>query len=85
MLVEARKSAGLTQVQLAKRLSRPQSYISKAERGERRLDVVEFFEVANAIGVEPFEFLRALIDGNRSQGGKTPREDRSRSKADRVR
>lgn len=60
LLIEARKKAGLTQVELAKRLYRPQSYVSKYERGERRLDVIEFLDVAEAIGIEPTEFLHEL-------------------------
>jgi len=61
-LIEARKQAGLTQVELSERLSRPQSFVSKYERGERRLDVIEFFEVARAIGIDPFDFLRVVDD-----------------------
>lgn len=64
LLVAARRDAGLTQVQLAKKLRRPQSYVSKYERGERRLDVVEFLDIARAIGVDPIEFLRE-VDGSR--------------------
>ena len=60
LLIEARKKAGLTQVELAQKLSRPQSYVSKYERGERRLDVIEFLDVAEAIGIEPIEFLCKL-------------------------
>lgn len=60
LLIEARKEAGLSQVGLAEKLSRPQSYVSKYERGERRLDVIEFLEVARAIGIDPFNFLRVL-------------------------
>ena len=60
MLVEARKDAGLTQVQVAKRLSRPQSFVSKYEGGERRLDVVEFLEVAKALRVDAANFVRRL-------------------------
>lgn len=60
LLIEARQKAGLTQVELAQRLSRPQSYVSKYERGERRLDVIEFLHVAEAIGIEPIEFLYQL-------------------------
>jgi transcriptional regulator with XRE-family HTH domain len=60
LLIGARKSAGLTQVGLASALRRPQSYVSKYERGERRLDVVEFLEVARTIGIDPCEFLRQL-------------------------
>ncbi len=64
LLIEARKKAGLTQVGLAEKLSHPQSYVSKYERGERRLDVIEFLEVARAIGIDPFAFLRALDDSS---------------------
>lgn len=60
LLIDARKEAGLTQVGLAEKLSRPQSFVSKYERGERRLDVIEFFEVATAIGIDPFAFLRIV-------------------------
>jgi len=62
LLIEARKQAGLTQVGLSERLLRPQSFVSKYERGERRLDVIEFFEVARAIGIDPFDFLRGVDD-----------------------
>lgn len=61
LLTEARKSAGLTQVELSERLSRPQSFVSKYERGERRLDMVEFVEVAQAMGADPIGILRALL------------------------
>lgn len=61
LLTEARKSAGITQVELSERLSRPQSFVSKYERGERRLDVVEFVEVAHAMGADPIGILRALL------------------------
>ncbi len=59
-LIEARKTKKLTQVDLAKKLKRPQSFVSKYERGERRLDVVEFFEVARALGIDPIAFLKQL-------------------------
>jgi transcriptional regulator with XRE-family HTH domain len=59
-LVEARGKAGLTQGELAARLDRTQSFVSKYERGERRLDVVEFLEIARAIGLDPFQVIRDL-------------------------
>ena len=55
-----RVAAKLTQAHLAARLDRPQSFVAKYEGGERRLDVIEFMEVAEAIGVDPAEFIRRL-------------------------
>lgn len=43
-LVSARKAVGLTQQQVAEKLQRPQSFVSKVENGERRIDVVELLE-----------------------------------------
>lgn len=50
LLREIRTEAGLTQVQVAQRLDEPQSFVSKYESGERRLDVVELSLVADALG-----------------------------------
>lgn len=52
-LVKARRDASITQVQLAEKLGRPQPFISYFERGERRVDLIEFVVIARAIGVEP--------------------------------
>jgi len=60
LLIDARKSVGMTQAEVASKLKQPQSYVSKYERGERRLDVIEFFEVAKVIGCDPLELLRKL-------------------------
>lgn len=62
-MTEARKSAGLTQVEIAARLKQPQSYVSKYESGVRRLDVVEYMQVAKAIGFDPAELIRKLAKG----------------------
>lgn len=48
-LTEERKDAGLTQAELGELLQRPQSYVSKYETGEHRLDVIELVEIANAL------------------------------------
>ncbi len=58
LLIEARTKASLTQAQLSLRLKKPQSFVSKYERGERRLDVIELREVAEALGVDPLRFLQ---------------------------
>jgi transcriptional regulator with XRE-family HTH domain len=60
ILVAARRDAGLTQVALAKRLGRPQSFVSKFERGERRLDVIEFLEVARALSLDAARLVSEL-------------------------
>ena len=65
-LVAARKAAGVTQVELAARLGRHQSFVSKVERGERRVDVVEFCQVAEALGRSPSELLKDFIELERS-------------------
>ena len=60
LMVAARKKAGLTQQDLAKRLKKPQSFIAKYEGGERRIDVIEFLAIVEAIGADPVKILRAL-------------------------
>jgi transcriptional regulator with XRE-family HTH domain len=52
-LIEARKQLGLSQVELARRLGKPQSFISKIEIGERRLDVLEFLQIMRALEDDP--------------------------------
>ena len=61
-IASTRKAAGVTQAELAARLGRPQSFVSKVERGERRLDVIEFCQVAQALGHDSATLLRAFID-----------------------
>lgn len=60
-LILVRKKAGITQVELAKKLKQPQSYISKYEHGERRLDVIEFVEIVNALGASPVDVFLSFI------------------------
>ena len=60
-LVQSRKEAGLHQSDVAMTLGRPQSYVSKVESGERRLDVIEFVELARAIGIDPVRALRKVL------------------------
>lgn len=59
-LVAARKSAGLTQQELADLLGRPQSFVAKYENGERRLDVVEFLEIAEHLDADPYRIMRRV-------------------------
>lgn len=57
----------MTQVDVAERLKRPQSFVAKYERGERRIDVIEFLEIAGAIGFDPAKAVRQLLE---AQGGR---------------
>lgn len=61
LLIELRKAKGLTQTEVAIRLRRPQSFVAKYEGGERRLDVVEFIEVAQALDADACSVLGELI------------------------
>ncbi|MGE5523209.1 MAG: helix-turn-helix domain-containing protein [Rhodospirillaceae bacterium] len=56
----ARSTAGVTQLELAKRLGKAQSYVSKTESGERRLDVIEYLEWMLALGGDPVSTLNKL-------------------------
>ena len=63
-LVAARLEKGLTQSDVAGRLGKPQSFVSKYETGERRLDVVEFLEVCDALAVTHQSILRQVRPRN---------------------
>lgn len=60
LLVEARERAGLTQTQVAEKLHRAQSFVSKYELGERRLDVIDFMHVCACLGIDPGDVLRQI-------------------------
>jgi transcriptional regulator with XRE-family HTH domain len=59
-LIERRKAAGMTQMQLADRLGESQSFIAYLESGQRRVDVVEFLDLAEVLGFDAGEALRAV-------------------------
>lgn len=59
-LIEARRNAGLTQTQVAEQLGRPQSFVAKYELGERRLDIIEFLDVAHVLKLNVGLFLAKL-------------------------
>ena len=61
-----RHQAGLTQAAVAARLRRPTSFVGKYENGCRRLDVIEFIEVAAAIGFDPAGFLATVLERDRN-------------------
>ncbi|MAB08373.1 MAG: transcriptional regulator [Rhodobacteraceae bacterium] len=56
-LIAARKTAGLTQAELAERLKCHQSFVARVESGERRIDVIELIVLARAMGVAAADLL----------------------------
>ena len=60
-LVLLRKTHGVSQVELARRLGKPQPFVSYLERGERRIDDVEYTAVVKAIGGDPVTEFASLV------------------------
>jgi len=61
LLARVRQTRRLTQAEVARRLKRPQSFVAKYEGGERRLDVIEFVDVAKALETDPRDLLADLL------------------------
>jgi transcriptional regulator with XRE-family HTH domain len=61
VLIRARKKAGLSQQEIADRLGRPQSFVSKYENGERRIDVAEFISLLQLCKVDPQRALGEIL------------------------
>ena len=60
LLREVRLEAGLTQMELAERIERDQTFVSKYESGQRRLDVLELREICQSVGITLEEFVARL-------------------------
>ena len=60
-LVSARKERGVLQAVLAAKLGKPQSFVSKMENRERRIDIAELVEICRAIGVSPLVIMRQAL------------------------
>jgi transcriptional regulator with XRE-family HTH domain len=58
ILAATRTARGIQQTAVAAALGKPQSYVSKVEGRERRLDVIEFIAFCRVLGVSPIEILR---------------------------
>ncbi|MCB5173766.1 helix-turn-helix transcriptional regulator [Microvirga sp. SM9] len=63
LLRHARKKAGLTQEELNQRLGKYKTFVSKYESGERRLDIMEFIDIAEALDLDPASVLKAVMSG----------------------
>lgn len=62
LLRQVRTEAKLTQEQIATRLGQTQSYVSKYESGEQRLDLIELEAVCEAVGISLPEFVRRYLE-----------------------
>jgi len=60
LLKRIRQDKGIRQTELAEKLRVPQSFISKYESGDRRLDILELRQVCEAVGISLEEFIREL-------------------------
>lgn len=60
-LINERKAANLTQLEVATLLGKPQSFVSKYENGDRRLDVVEFLQVVAVLGANPTQIISEIL------------------------
>ena len=60
LLKKARVDAGITQIDLANKLGVTQTFVSKCERCERRLDIIELRSFCTAIGINLLDFIEAL-------------------------
>lgn len=62
ILIEARKKSGLKQSEVAQRLGKDQTFISLIERSQRRIDVLEFYAYARALGEDPLTLYSKLVE-----------------------
>jgi len=60
VLVEARQASGLTQAELAAKVGKDQSFVSIIERGQRRVDVLEFVALARAMDADPTQLFERV-------------------------
>lgn len=61
-MLQVREALRITQVSLAQRLQTTQSYVSKCERGERRIDVIEYVRYCDALGVDAAVLMDVFLD-----------------------
>jgi transcriptional regulator with XRE-family HTH domain len=60
-LADARDRAGLTQQEVARRLGKPQSFVSSYERGQRRVDILELLRIVEALAGDPIEVVEDIF------------------------
>lgn len=66
-IASARSVSGLTQAELAREIGRDQTFISKVEGQERRLGVIEFVQITDALRADPLSILSAVSNALRQE------------------
>jgi transcriptional regulator with XRE-family HTH domain len=61
ILVDARKQAGIRQAELARRVGKTQTFVTRFEAGQRRIDAIELLALCEIIGIDPVKVVRALL------------------------
>ncbi|MGH1356897.1 MAG: helix-turn-helix domain-containing protein [Thalassovita sp.] len=64
MLIDKREAVGVTQTELASRLGEYQSFVARLGSGQRRIDVVEFIELARVLDFDAASFIEELVQDN---------------------
>ena len=67
ILAGVREKSGIGQKELAANLAKPQSFVSNYENGQRRIDLLEFIRIMDALRADPIEVFRSII--RKSSGG----------------
>lgn len=62
VLTAARRAAGVKQKDLARKLGKSQSFVSRIEGGQRRVDVIEFYAIARALGADPTKLYSQIAE-----------------------
>lgn len=68
LIAEYRETAELKQSEVAKRLGRYQPFLSEIESGQRRVDLIELLDLAEAIGFDPHALIDALLETKQDGG-----------------
>jgi transcriptional regulator with XRE-family HTH domain len=66
VLTEVRTKANITQRELARRLDRAHSYVSRIEKGDRRLDVPEMIQWCEVLDADPVDIMKRIMRLGRS-------------------
>ena len=74
VLVEARRTAGLTQRDLARTLGRTASHVGRIEAGQRRIDTLERYRIAKSVGLDPGDLFGRICERIETSTVETDRE-----------